>query len=199
MKHKLVQWLSCVFFVISGSVYAVETPLDFKLQRLGGDGQVEEVTPATWQDKYLLIAVGYTTCPQICPTTLFDVSSALETLDKIAPAQVQKLQPIFLTIDPQSDSLEDMKKYTAYFDPRIAGVRAIDYPTLDHVVEQLHASYSYQFEGEDIQPPNLPKGYTVSHSVFIYLYSPKGELLDAYPYNMDGESLALGILDNMPK
>ncbi|MDB1144802.1 MAG: SCO family protein [Alcaligenaceae bacterium] len=199
MKHKLIQCLCVCFFIASSVVYAVEMPLDFKLQRLSDDGKVEEVTPATWTDKYLLMAVGYTTCPQICPTTLFDVSAALETLDKIAPAQVQKLQPIFLTIDPQSDSLEDMKKYTAYFDSRIAGVRAVDYPTLDYVVKQLHASYSYQFEGNDVQPPNLPKGYTVSHSVFIYLYSPQGELLDAYPYNMDGESLAMGILENMPK
>ncbi len=172
-------------------------PLTFSLNRLEGDKAVK-VTQNTWKDKYLLMAVGYTTCPDICPTTLLDIREALAEMDKNAPEKVKQIQPLFITIDPVGDALKNITQYAAYFDPRIIGLRADNFPALDNVVEQLHASYGYQFKGKVVTPPDLPKGYTVMHSTFIYLYSPDGQLVDAYPYNMDGKTLATRILQNLP-
>ncbi len=190
--------LSFVFglaVVVAGFSTAAAEPLTFSLQRLQAEKAVT-VTEKDFDNKYLLMAVGYTGCPDICPTTLLDIRVAMQTLDN-TPAQAAKVQPLFITIDPEADTLTDISQYTAFFDPRIIGLRAIDYATLDNVVEQLRASYGYLIDGKPVLPPNLPKGYTVMHSTFIYLYSPDRQLLDAYPYNMDGKTLANNILSHI--
>ncbi len=163
-------------------------PLHFSLNRLV-DGKPQTVTQDSWDGKYLLMAVGYTTCPDICPTTMLDIRTALAELDK-TPDIAKKVQPLFITIDPVSDSLESITQYAGFFDKRIIGLRASDFEHLDDIVEQLHASYGYEFDGKAVFPPNLPKGYTVMHSIYIYLYSPEGELLDVYPYNLNGVEMA---------
>ncbi len=171
-------------------------PLTFSLNQMKNNKPVV-VSEKNWQDKYLLIAIGYTTCPDICPTTLLDVKNALAEMDKLSPNKVKKIQPLFITIDPTTDSLESISKYTSWFDPRIIGLRTGDFANLDNIVKQLHGNYGYQYEGKTVTPPNLPKGYTVMHSTFIYLYSPQRQLMDAYPYNMDGKTLAKRILQNL--
>lgn len=194
---KRIIQLGLVLLVSATMTAQAAKPLTFSLNRLEGAKPVK-VTQETWKDKYLLIAIGYTTCPDICPTTLLDMREALADMDKNAPKKVKQVQPLFLTIDPVNDALKNITQYVAYFDPRIIGLRADDFATLDSVVEQLHGSYGYQFKGKTVIPPNLPKGYTVMHSTFIYLYSPDGQLVDAYPYNMDGKTLASRILQNLP-
>ncbi|PID66908.1 MAG: SCO family protein [Gammaproteobacteria bacterium] len=184
-------FLACLVLTVQAA------PLTFSLNRLENDKAVK-VTQDSWNNKYLLIAIGYTTCPDICPTTLLDMREALADMDKTAPEKVKKLQPLFITIDPVGDSLKNITQYTAYFDPRIIGLRTDDFAVLDNVVAQLHGSYGYQFEGKVVMPPDLPKGYTVMHSTFIYLYSPDGQLVDTYPYNMDGKTLAGRIVKNLP-
>lgn len=186
----LLLGLSAVAFVSAAS------PLTFSLNRLTND-QAVKVNEKSFDNKFLLVAVGYTGCPDICPTTLLDMRNALEVLDK-TPDKVKNLQPLFITIDPESDTLKDITQYTGYFDPRIIGLRADDFESLDNVVNQLRASYAYSFEGKPVFPPNLPKGYTVMHSIYMYLYSPNGELLDVFPYNMDGKTLAKNILEYLP-
>ncbi len=185
-----------LFFLSSLLLTVQAAPLTFSLKKLENE-QAVAVTDKDWQGKYLLMAIGYTTCPDICPTTLLDIKEALAELDKTAPEQVKKVQPLFITIDPTSDTLENITKYAGWFDPRITGLRADDFAKLDDVVTQLHGSYGYQFEGKTVTPPNLPKGYTVMHSTFIYLYSPDRMLVDAYPYNMDGKTLAKRILQSI--
>ncbi len=165
------------------SFTAISEPLTFSLNRLQ-DGQAVKVTEKSFPDKYLFIAVGYTGCPDICPTTMMEMRSLLQSLDE-TPALAKRIQPLFITIDPVSDTLKDITDYPAFFDSRIIGLRADDFPSLDKVVETLHASYGYTFKGKPVLPPDLPKGYTVMHSIYMYLYSPEGELLDVYPYNSD--------------
>ncbi len=196
---KIKNGLSCGLLVLlaflSLSVQAAK-PLTFDLQQMKNQ-QAIKVNPHSWGEKYLLIAVGYTGCPDICPTTLLDMRDALTELDK-TPEKAAQLQPLFITIDPISDTLADITKYTSYFDSRIIGLRTQDFGKLDNIVKQLHASYGYFFKGKQVYPPKLPKGYTVMHSIFIYLYSPKGKLLNAFPYNTKGKNLAEGILRHLP-
>lgn len=178
-----------------GAFIASASPLTFSLQRLHNE-TVVTVSEKDFSDKYLLFAIGYTACPDICPTTLLDMRATMQALDATSTLAA-KVQPLFLTIDPQSDSLSDISQYTAFFDPRIIGLRAENYPALDAVVEQLRGSYGYLSNGKPVLPPDLPKGYTVMHSTFIYLYSPDGLLLDAYPYNMYGNALAKNIVSHL--
>ncbi|MBS9778525.1 MAG: SCO family protein [Gammaproteobacteria bacterium] len=195
MKH-LYSLVSIFFLLAFSSSSMAAKPLEFTLNQLV-DGKAQKVTPKTWENKYLLIAVGYTTCPDICPTTLLDMRMAMAELDK-TPEKVKKVQPLFITIDPTSDSLEAITQYTSYFDPRIIGLRASNFTELDDVVSKLRASYGYEFNDKPVVPPNLPKGYTVMHSTFIYLYSPEGQLLDAYQYNLNGTEMARRISKHLP-
>lgn len=181
-----------LFFINFSLLTWAAEPLRFQLYRQLNDAPVA-VTENTWNNQYVLIAVGFTGCPDVCPTTLLDMRDALRALDN-KPAVVKRLQPLFITIDPLSDSLENITEYAAYFDSRIIGLRAENFEKLDHVVKQLRASYGYQFQGKIVTPPNLPKGYTVSHSTYIYLYAPDGKLVDVYPYNMAGEEIAKRLL-----
>ncbi len=156
------------------------------------------VTEKSWQDDFLLIAVGYTSCPDICPTTMLEMKNALAYLDK-TPKLASKITPLFITIDPISDSLEDITNYTDYFDKRIVGLRADDFKSLDDVVNQLRASYGYIKDGKPVSPPKLPDGYTVFHSTFIYLYSPERELIDVYPFNLGGDELGTKVAMELSK
>ncbi|PID65042.1 MAG: SCO family protein [Gammaproteobacteria bacterium] len=191
-KFALIALLSLPMFFATAA-----ERLTFSLNRLQ-NGDAVTVSEADFADKFLLIAVGFTGCPDICPTTMLDYKNALKALDK-HPQQAKKLQPLFITIDPLSDSLQDINDYAAFFDPRIVGLRAENFEKLDDVVSQLHASYGYIYKGKPVFPPDLPKGYTVMHSAYIYLYSPGGELLDVFPYNMDGDTLASNILSYLSK
>lgn len=194
MFRYLRKCTAVLFFAVISTGLAAE-PLTFSLQRLVNDKSVT-ISEQDFVDKYLLMAVGYTACPDICPTTLLDIREAMHELDT-TPENAAKVQPLFVTIDPQTDTLKNITQYAAFFDQRIIGLRAETYEQLNHVVEQLRASYGYFSDGKAVQPPNLPKGYTVMHSTLIYLLSPAGKLLDVYPYNIDGKKLAAEIVKQM--
>lgn len=182
-----------LFFVFGSK--ANET-LQFSLQRIQ-NGTPVTVTRDSFPDKYLLIAVGYTGCPDICPTTLLDMKNMLLAMDSDHTDKVNDIKPLFITIDPTVDTLDNITQYVGYFDERIVGLRADDWEKLDAVVNQLRASYGYQVDGKAVFPPDLPDKYTVYHSTYIYLYSPQGQLLDIYPYNMDGKTLAERVVSQM--
>lgn len=188
---------SAIMLITLSMMAQAVSPLTFSLNRLE-NGKVKTVTESSWADKHLLIAVGYTGCPDICPTTLLDIRNALKALDS-KPDTAAMIQPLFITIDPLSDSLSAISRYAAYFDSRIIGLRTDDFERLNHVTKQLRASYGYLYEGKPVNPPNLPKGYTVMHSVYIYLYAPDGSLIDAYPYNLDGKEMARRIEQSLVK
>ena len=87
----------------------------FDLETLDG----REVTDADYRGKWLLIYFGYTYCPDVCPTVLNEIGTALNDLGPAAA----KVQPIFITIDPARDKAPVMKAYLKSFDPRIVGLR----------------------------------------------------------------------------
>ena len=76
------------------------------------------VTDQTYRGKWLLIFFGYTFCPDACPTALNNISVALEKLG----ADAGKLQPLFVTVDPQRDTREVLAEYLKSFDSRIVGL-----------------------------------------------------------------------------
>lgn len=187
--------LFIVFFMLFNFSVRADT-LQFSLQRIDNQ-EIINVTPASFPDKYLVIAIGYTSCPDICPTTLLDIKNMLLAMDADYTDKVSKIQPLFITIDPMADTLTEINEYTRYFDERIIGLRAKNWNNLDVVIESLRASYGYQVDGKPVLPENLPEKYDVSHSTYIYLYAPGGELLDVYPYNMDGKTLAERVAEQM--
>jgi protein SCO1/2 len=112
--------------------------------------------------KWQLAFFGFTSCPDICPTTLANVTAALEQLGPAA----EQLQPLLITVDPERDTPPVLKEYLTAFDPRILGLTG----TPEQVEKALRSFRVYAskrpLDGGD---------YTMDHSAFIYLMNPNGE------------------------
>lgn len=163
-------------------------PITFTLENTAGP-----VTQDNFKGKYILLAIGYTSCPDICPTTLYEYANMLKQLHK-----PEALAPLFVSIDPVHDTAETMQAYTQYFDKRIIGLTG----TMDNIkalTQQLGATFGYRLNGKRVEIPTKDSGYTVYHSALIYLLDPKGELLDVYDYQIGADDLAVAlnkVLDN---
>lgn len=154
-------------------------PLVFTLQSEQG-----LVTEKSYPNQYLLLSLGFTHCPDICPSTLYEFKLLLNQLHT-----PHLLQPLFVSIDPQRDTPQTLAKYTQYFDTRIIGLTG-QYPQLDQLAKQLGASYGYTHQEQRVKPPNLPKGYGVYHSSLIYLIDLNREIIDVFDYRTSHTQLA---------
>lgn len=141
------------------------------------------VTEKDYADKYMLLALGFTSCPDVCPTTLHDMAKTLQTLEN--PEAVQAL---FVSIDPVRDDVARLNAYTGYFDARITGLGG-DMQHIRALADALGASFGYRLDGKRIEMPQADMPYTVYHSTLIYLLSPEGKLLDAVDYRMGSKGL----------
>jgi protein SCO1 len=134
------------------------------------------VTDETYRGKWLVMFFGFTHCPDICPTTLSKIASMMELLGQDA----EKVQPLFITVDPERDTIEVLRKYVAAFDRRIVG--------LTGSAEQIAAvakSYDVIF-----QRSGDGTNYTIGHSTAIYLVDPNGNYVsildpDISPQDME--------------
>ena len=82
------------------------------------DGNGRQISDRDFRGKYMLVYFGYTFCPDVCPTTLNEVADALDHLG----AKADRLQPIFITVDPKRDTPAVIKQYVASFSPRLLGL-----------------------------------------------------------------------------
>ena len=137
------------------------------------------VTDQTYRGKWLLIFFGYTFCPDACPTALNNISVALEKLG----ADADKLQPLFVTVDPQRDTREVMAEYLKSFDSRIIGLTG-SRDQIDRVVKEYRVYVAAQKSdtGDD--------NYLVSHSAYIYLMDPHGKFVNVIQGSEGGEEIA---------
>ncbi|AYV23141.1 MULTISPECIES: SCO family protein [Vibrio] len=161
------------------SFNAVAKPLKFVLQ----ENTLGTVTEKNWQGKFLLMGVGYTSCPDICPTTVIDLATAVNSLDEAS----NKVTPIFISVDPNRDTVENLDMYVKYFDPKMVGLTGT-HEQIKAITKSMKATYGYSLEGKPIYPP-LPKHYEVYHSAYIYLYGPDRELIDVFGYGEGGAKI----------
>jgi protein SCO1/2 len=117
--------------------------------------------------KYQLIYFGYTFCPDVCPTTLALMAAAL---DGLGPDR-DRIVPVFITIDPERDTPEVLKKYVAAFGPRFVGLTG----TPDEIAKVEKEYRVYAKKG-----PVENGTYAMDHSSVIYLLGPDGKLASFY-------------------
>jgi protein SCO1/2 len=134
----------------------------------------------------LLLTFGYTSCPDICPTTLLKLSAALAALDRQAPEHAAALVPVFVTIDPARDTVEMLKSYAAQFDPRwvmLTGPQAaID--ALARAYGVFAARFLLDADG----------AYLMDHSGFVYLVGPDGRYQQHFENDVEVEALVAALL-----
>ena len=151
-----------------------------------GDQPVTDAS-APFKDKYLLVAFGFTSCPDVCPTTLYEFAQMLKIVKS-----PEKVQPVFISIDPLRANSERLNQYTGYFDKRIVGLTG-SMADIEATAKRYSATFGYRHNGKKVVLPDLPEGYTVYHSTMIYLLSPERELIDAFDYQSGAEKLARDI------
>jgi cytochrome oxidase Cu insertion factor (SCO1/SenC/PrrC family) len=118
-------------------------------------------------DHFLLVAFGYTFCPDVCPTTLLAVHHSLEQLG----ARAAQVVPIFVTIDPERDTAERLRTYVANFDPRIRTVS--DPAAVKRAVDALRARAEKRI---------IPgESYAMDHTAVLYVLDPAHRVIAALP------------------
>ncbi len=142
----------------------------------------EAVTEKTFAGRYSLVFFGFTYCPQICPTELQVMAEALQQLGPKADAIV----PLFVTIDPERDTPEQLASYVENFHPRLVG--------LTGTPEQVAAmAKSYRAYYAKVENAERPEDYTMDHSSLIYLIGPDGLFRKHFSYTTDAAMLAKNI------
>ena len=111
----------------------------------------------------LLLYFGYTHCPDVCPMTLSRLRNALAKLGD----EAKHVRVLFVSIDPNRDSVEDLKRYTEYFGPQFLGLRG-DQATLRELTKKYRVTYGYD-------KPDANGDYNVSHSSAVYVFDRDGE------------------------
>jgi protein SCO1/2 len=127
-----------------------------------------------FRGRFQLIAFGFVSCPDVCPTTLLEMSHVLATLGQRA----QHLQPIFITVDPQRDTAQVLGAYTQAFDTRILGLTGS--PELVR-----RAANNFKVQYAKVQEPGAnPDVYTMDHTAGMFLLSPDGTLVARFGYGL---------------
>ena len=139
-------------------------------------------TERDFDQSYKLIYFGFTYCPAICPTELQKITAVMTMLP---PPLANKIQPLFITVDPQRDTQEIMKNYVSLFHEKIIG--------LTGTPEQIEqAKQAYRVYAKKVQDETLTD-YTVDHSSYIYLMSPDNQLLGMYRTKDSAQDLVSAI------
>jgi protein SCO1/2 len=137
---------------------------DFSLR--GSDGG--ELKLSRYRGKVVVLGFGFTSCPEVCPTTLAVLAQARKKLSVSA----DEVQVVYVTVDPERDDTERMRKYLAGFDPEFVGGTG--------TAEQLAAVR--QAYGVLAEKKPFAGGYTVAHSSFTYLIDRDGSLRALMPF-----------------
>jgi protein SCO1 len=143
------------------------------------DGDGQQVTDQTYRGKWLLVYFGFTSCPDVCPTGLSNIAGALQQLGPDA----ERVQPLFITVDPERDTVAMMKDYVAAFDKRIAGLTGTP-EQIAAVAREYRVYYKRVGEGDD---------YTMDHSVVLYVMDPDGNYSTVLRHNLAPAEIAAAL------
>lgn len=171
----LVALVGAAAFIISGGGEQART------SAIGGpftltDQNGARVTEATYRGAPSIVFFGYTHCPDVCPTTLFEMSEVLKRL----PAD-KRVSVLFITVDPERDTPAALKEYLSSFDPRISGLSG----SRQDVDTTLKAYRVYSKK-----QPQENGEYSMDHSAIIYLMDRQGRFVTALNLQSPPETVA---------
>jgi protein SCO1/2 len=127
------------------------------------------VTEKDFLGKPTLVFFGFTYCPDVCPTTLLELTNRLKELG----AEADRLNVIFITVDPERDTPKQLKLYLDSFDPRIEGLSGS---------EEAIASVMQAYRAIARKVPLQDGGYTMDHTATIYMMNKRGQFVSLMNY-----------------
>ncbi len=160
----------------ASDVSAQYAQADFRLN----DATGQPITLADFRGKVVVMFFGYTHCPQVCPTTLADLAQVMRLLGKDA----DRVQVLFVTLDPERDTRDLLAKYPPAFYPTFKGLSGDSVATAQ-AAQAFGVIYQKQ--------PNRSGGYDLDHSAGTYLIAPAGSPVLLAPYGQPAELLVQDI------
>ncbi|WP_167646954.1 SCO family protein [Mameliella alba] len=140
--------------------------MDFSLT----DHEGNEVGPETLIGRPAMVFFGFTYCPDVCPTTLSDISGWLDDLGD----EANEMSVVFITVDPERDTVDAMSEYVGYFHPAIRGWTGED-EEIAKAVRGFRASYE--------RVPTEGGGYTMNHTASVFLFDAAGRFVTMIDYH----------------
>jgi protein SCO1/2 len=135
-------------------------------------------TEQDFRGKLLLVYFGFTYCPDVCPADLQNIGLALDQLG----AAGDRVQPLFVTLDPERDTPAHLADYVPAFHPRLIGLTGDD-----AAIRAAADAYKVYYAKVTNEGGN---DYTVDHTAFIYLMGPDGRYLGFFPPGTGAERIA---------
>jgi protein SCO1/2 len=134
------------------------------------DHQGKAFTHNNLQGKWSWVFFGYTSCPDVCPTTLQELNFIYPELSEIAPNQV-----LLVSVDPQRDSQEKLAQYIAYFNRKFIALRA-GHEVLYPFARNMGLMYAITSQESEKNKDHQHESYLVDHSASIVLINPQGKI-----------------------
>ncbi len=175
-KSRILLWAFIAFSlltVVAGLFLVLRAPtpqsamIGGPFELVGPDGR--KTTDKDFLGRPILVFFGYTHCPDVCPTAMFQISEIFARLEPEA-----KINALFVTVDPERDTPDVLKSYIASFDKRIIGLSG-DRPAVDAAIR------AYRVYARKI--PSSTGDYTMDHTALVYLMDKKGRFVA--PFNIE--------------
>lgn len=133
-----------------------------------------------WRGKVVVLFFGYTFCPDVCPTTMAEISRLMEKLGALAA----RVQPVFVTVDPERDTPARLKSYLGNFRGRFVGLTGSE-REVTQVARQYQARFARRKVGSAAK-------YLIDHTAFTYMLDPQGKVRYLFPGEAGADVMAEG-------
>lgn len=128
--------------------------------------------------RWMLVFFGFANCPDVCPTTLAEIAVVMDALGDDS----SMVQPLFISIDPERDTPQQLAEFVPLFDTNIIGLTGAP-DQIERTSKSFHIFY------EKIGEASAPDGYTVGHSSQLFLFDPEGGYADSWAYGTAAEKI----------
>ena len=175
----LKTWLTavCSLLVISGAASG-DSPISGKFELTDHNGQ--DVTEKSYDGKLRLVFFGFTRCPDVCPTTLFEIRNALEQIGDDA----DQVRVLFVSVDREYDSKDQLANYAGAFHPSVIGLTGSD-EQLAAAAEAFNVTYGIQ-SAED----SVSGNEEIFHTAYVFLMDRRGGFIDVMGYGTRASRIA---------
>ncbi len=157
---------------------------------IGGDFSLVDqdgntVSNDSLKGSYRLVYFGYSFCPDVCPVDVQRMMKGFAAFEKASPALAAKVQPLFITVDPERDTQDALKVFVAAFHPLLIGLTG----SLEAIedVKNTYRVYAAKGEGSDAE------NYLMDHSAYIYLMNPDGTPIMFFERADTADAIATGL------
>jgi protein SCO1/2 len=185
-KHPLTALL-IVFTAVGGCTKPVNEEVPLAGARMGGpftltnqDGKT--VSEKDFAGKYRLMYFGYSFCPDVCPVDVQNLMQGYRLFEKVDAKAAARLQPIFISIDPQRDTVPVVKQFVSAFHPKLVGLTGSDAQIAE--VAKRYAAVYQRGEG------GAKDSYLMDHSRTAVLYAPDGSPVALIPQDGTPQTIA---------